>query len=70
MKVTIQGTASFHVNTGLADDGGDTEIEIVGFPDEDLEPEQVLIIHPKFSLELNLSDLQRALRPFERRGSS
>jgi hypothetical protein len=67
MKVTIEGTASFHVDTGVGDDLSEVEVTIVGAPDEDLDDGQVLIIHPKFSLELNLRELERALRPFERR---
>jgi hypothetical protein len=66
VKVTIAGTASFHIDTGLGDDLSEGEVTIVGAPDEDLETGQVLLIHPKFSLEVNLRDLERALRPFEK----
>lgn len=66
MKVTIEGKACF--NGGEGDDDREVPVEIVGAPDEDLDSGQVLLIHPKFSLELNRRELERALRPFERSG--
>lgn len=64
MKVTIEGKACF--NGGEGDDAHDVPVTIVGAPDEDLDDGQVLICHPKFSIELNLRELERALRPFEK----
>lgn len=48
------------------DDSRGAPVELVGHPSENLDHGQVLLIHPKVSLELNVDDLERALRVFRR----
>ena len=68
MKAIIEAQAYFKRELHTEDDTHEVEIEIRGAPDDDLEQGQILLVHPKCSLELNLSELQAALRMFERRG--
>lgn len=42
------------------------KLTIVGYPDEELEPGQVLLAVEKVSLVVNLDDLRRGLRAFRR----
>lgn len=66
MKAIIEAQANFP--GGIGDDETDVEIQVIGAPDEELEPGAVALVHPKCTLILNLSELQSALRMFERRG--
>lgn len=63
MKAIIEGVACF--NGGKGDDTHAVEIKVLGAPDEEMEPGQVLLVHPKFSIELNRRELVAALRMFE-----
>lgn len=80
MKVIIEGRAFFNAKTlkeqldqmpvldaSMLDDSHEVKVEIVGSPDEDLDRGQILICHPKVSLELNRGELERALRVFQER---
>lgn len=63
MKAIIRGTAYF--NGGKGDDSKDVDVAVVGAPDEDMDPGQILIVHPKFSIELSRRELVAALRMFK-----
>lgn len=63
MKAIIEGRACF--NGGKGDDTHEVKIEVLGAPDEEMEPGQILIVHPKVSIELNRRELLAALRMFE-----
>lgn len=64
MKAIIEAKAYFPKGEG--DDEQEVPVEIVGHPDEELPSGCILLIHPKVSLELSVSELQAALRMFER----
>ncbi len=63
MKAIIEGVASF--NGGVGDDMTEVPIEVLGPPDEEMEPGQILLVHPKFSIQLSRRELSAALRMFE-----
>jgi hypothetical protein len=64
VKAIIKGMAFF--NGGVGDDDREVPIQVLGAPDEDMDDGQILIVHPKCSIELNLRELQAALRMFEK----
>lgn len=71
-KVIIEGEVYFHheMRTGgmkPEDDEKEVPIEVVGPPDEDLDDWAILLVHPKVSIKLSRSELERALRVWEKR---
>jgi hypothetical protein len=68
VKAIIEGKACFNEGLGVPDDTTEVEIQVIGSPNEDLDQGQILFVHDKVSLELNLRELQAALRMFEQRG--
>ncbi len=65
MKAIIEGQAFFPRSVNAEDDGQEVAIEVLGAPDEEMESGQILLVHKKFSLELNRRELLAALRMFE-----
>lgn len=65
MKAIIKGQAFFPRNLNAIDDDDPVAIEVLGAPDEDMEPGQVLLVHKKFSLQVSRRELLAALRMFE-----
>lgn len=65
MKAIIEGQASFPRSVNATDDEELVSVEVLGAPDEEMEGGQILLVHKKFSLELNRRELLAALRMFE-----
>lgn len=65
MKAIIEAKVYFPKPRHEESDNDDVKVEVVASPDEDLDRGQILIIHPKMSIELSAHELRAVLRMYE-----